>query len=53
MNYFWQPTKVDYSHDGAGGDSNDHNDWAAVRPAEGLRSSFGNSLTADDGVCDN
>jgi hypothetical protein len=34
MNYFWQPTKVDYSHDGAGGSSDDHDDWAAVKPAQ-------------------
>ncbi len=51
MNYFWQPTRVDFSHDGAGGTANDHDDWAAVRPAYGLRSSFGSSMTADDGVC--
>lgn len=51
MNYFFQPTKVDYSHDGAGGSTNDHDDWAAVRPSQGLRWSFGSSKVADDGVC--
>jgi hypothetical protein len=52
MNYLYQATKVDYSHDGAGGDTNDHNDWRVVDPAVGLRASFGNARNlADDGVC--
>lgn len=51
MNYFWQPSKVDYSHDGAGGASNDHNDWAVASAAAGLRSTFGSWNVRDDGVC--
>jgi hypothetical protein len=51
MNYSWQPYRVDYSHDGRGGTSNDHDDWAAVDPAAGLRSSFGQSIGDEEGVC--
>lgn len=51
MNYFWQPSRVDFSDDGAGGSTNDHDDWAAVEANYGLRWSFGASKRDDDGVC--
>ncbi|MCC6621377.1 MAG: hypothetical protein IT385_08980, partial [Deltaproteobacteria bacterium] len=51
MNYLYQPSMVDWSDDGAGGTSDDHDDWAAARPAKGLEWSFASSTTADDGVC--
>jgi hypothetical protein len=51
MNYTYQATMVDYSDDGAGGDSNDHDDWAVVDPAYGLQYSFGLSTRNNDGVC--
>lgn len=51
MNYFWQPSKVDYSDSGAGGKTNDFDDWSAVKPARGLAASFGSTSVADDGVC--
>jgi hypothetical protein len=52
MNYLYQATMVDYSDDGAGGDSYDHNDWEDVDPAYAMRYSFGASTTSDNGVCD-
>ena len=52
MNYTFQATLVDYSDEGQGGDSQDHNDWAVVDPAYGLQYSFGLSTTQNDGICD-
>ena len=52
MNYLFQPSLVDFSDDGAGGSSNDHNDWADVDPAYGLGWSFGESTRANQGICD-
>jgi hypothetical protein len=51
MNYLYQAIKVDYSDEGAGGDTNDHNDWAVVDPAYGLQWSFGLVTDNDVGVC--
>jgi hypothetical protein len=51
MNYLYQATKVDYSHDGAGGDSNDHDDWAVVDPAYALRWSFALTKSNETGPC--
>ena len=52
MNYFYQPSKVDFSHDGKGGTSNDHDDWADVDPAYGLRTALSMyARTVEDGAC--
>ncbi|MBN1944196.1 MAG: hypothetical protein JW797_00915 [Bradymonadales bacterium] len=51
MNYLYQPTRVDYSYNGAGGSSNDHNDWEDVDPTYGLKYSFGLSTYSDNGIC--
>lgn len=52
MNYLYQATKVNYSHDGAGGGSNDHDDWAVINPAHALRFSFALTTSDERGVCD-
>lgn len=52
MNYFYQPYQVDFSDSGSGGTSNNHDDWAAVDVAKGLKYSFSKSKKANDGVCD-
>jgi hypothetical protein len=53
MNYFYQPSKVDFSHDGKGGSSGDHDDWAAVKPAYGLRTQLSlYGRTVDGGACE-
>jgi hypothetical protein len=51
MNYFWQATKVDYSHDGAGGSTNDHDDWGAIDAGYALQYSFGLTTSTDVGIC--
>jgi hypothetical protein len=51
MNYTFQAIKVDYSSDGDGGDSSDHDDWSRVNPAEALRWSFGLVDSVETGVC--
>lgn len=51
MNYLYQATMVDFSDNGAGGNSNDHDDWEDVDPSDGLGWHFGSSTTANDGVC--
>ena len=51
MNYLFQATKVDYSSDGFGGESNDHDDWAAVEPAYGIRFSFALVKSTETGSC--
>jgi hypothetical protein len=52
MNYLYQATKVDFSHDGAGGSSFDHDDWAVVDPAYALKWSFGLVTSDDVGACE-
>jgi len=52
MNYTFQPTLVDYSNEGAGGDTSDHNDWEDVDPTWGLRYSFGSTTSTTTGHCD-
>ena len=51
MNYLFQATKVDYSSDGFGGESNDHDDWAEVEPAYGIRFSFALVKSTETGSC--
>ena len=52
MNYLYQATMVDYSDNGSGGNTNDHNDWADVDLPDGLDWSFGTSTQVNDGICD-
>jgi hypothetical protein len=51
MNYTYQALLVDFSHDGAGGRSSDHNDWEDVDPAYGLAWSFSRVTSVEMGVC--
>ena len=51
MNYLYQATKVDFSSDGAGGDSGDHDDWAAVKAGHALRWSFALTTSKEAGSC--
>jgi len=53
LNYTFQPTLVDYSDDGAGGSTADHNDWEDVDPSWGLQSSFGSVTSIQTGHCGN
>ena len=43
---------VDYSDDGQGGNTSDHDDWEDVDPSWGLERPFGDSTSGNDGVCD-
>ncbi len=52
MNYLYQATKVDYSHDGGGGSSWDHDDWSVVDPAYALKWSFGLVTSQETGACE-
>ena len=51
MNYTFQATLVDYSDEGSGGSSHDHNDWEDVDAAYGLRWSFGTGRSTETGIC--
>lgn len=51
MNYTYQPTLVDYSDEGEGGDTSDHDDWEDIDPAWGLRYSFGSTTSTTTGHC--
>ena len=51
MNYSFQALLVDYSDDGAGGATSDHNDWEDVDPAYGLAWSFARVTSTEMGVC--
>lgn len=51
MNYLYQATKIDYSHDGEGGDTGDHDDWAVINPAYALKWSFALTKSNETGIC--
>ena len=51
MNYTFQALLVDYSDEGSGGTSLDHDDWAAVVPGHALRWSFGLVKSTETGIC--
>ena len=51
MNYFYQPSMVDYSSDGLGGENMDHDDWVDVTAEYALQWSFGLSSQNNSGVC--
>lgn len=52
MNYTYQPWMVDYSSDGAGGSSSDHDDWEDVKASWALRFSFLKVSSNEMGICD-
>ncbi len=51
MNYTYQPFLVDYSDDGKGGRTYDHNDWEDVRADHALDFSFALIQSTATGIC--
>lgn len=51
MNYTYQSVLVDYSDEGTGGDSYDHNDWQDVTLGWGLAASFRDNPYNTNGPC--
>jgi hypothetical protein len=51
MNYTFQALKVDYSDEGEGGNTDDNNDWAQIKPGTALAWSFALTTSTETGPC--